>query len=182
MRETPIGDRLQDRPVARRPRVRTHPVGFPARMGMRQTPGFLRVSTHSTHVLQTFHRAWTKNPQEKLLWKKIRSMRSEPYKCWGFGRYLSVLFARGCVLPAAHPRHVSSRAGRRLGPALRRHAPLTCAFLPRSRAAQAVRMRDDPSGAATAGSDWTSSGAGRGSPQPATGITTSLPSRDSDEP
>ena len=115
MRETPIGDRLQDRPVARRPRVRTHPVGFPARMGMRQTPGFLRVSTHSTHVLQTFHRAWTKNPQEKLLWKKIRSMRSEPYKCWGFGRYLSVLFARGCVLPAAHPRHVSSRAGRRAG-------------------------------------------------------------------
>jgi hypothetical protein len=58
----------------------------------------------------------------------------------------------------------------RAGPAPRRLAPLSCSSLPRSRAAPAVRMRDAlqrPSGAATAGLDWTSSGANRGAPQPA---------------
>ena len=52
----------------------------------------------------------------------------------------------------------------------RRHAPLTCAFLPRSRAAQAVRMRrvgNDPSGAATAGLDWTAQAPTGALPRPA---------------
>ena len=96
MRETPIGIGQRRPNAARRSRVRTHPVGFPARMGMRPTPalcqptgragaalrrpGWLRLQRRL--LIRADTRSGTEPPLPRKGGPRVESHPLGPY-CWG---------------------------------------------------------------------------------------------------